>query len=96
MKTTSKTGTGLGVLAALACVGCCALPVLIAAGALSGGAAAFFADSMPAIAVALAVAAAAAFGWATYRRSRGTGCGTTTETGGCGDGSGCGCATTRA
>jgi len=86
----SKTGTGLGALAAVACVACCALPVLIAAGILSGGAAVFLADSMPAIAIGFALAAAAAFGWAAWRRSRrAAGCG------GCGQGesAACSCAT---
>lgn len=71
----SKAGTGLGALTAAACVACCALPALIAAGVLSGGAAVFLADSMPVIAVVLAVSAAVTFGWAAYRRSRISSCG---------------------
>lgn len=86
----SKTGTGPGAPAAVACVVCCALPILITAGALSGGAAVSLADSMPVIAVALAVAAAVA----AWRRSRhGAGCG-----GRCGQqgtSTACSCATTR-
>lgn len=93
--TTSKTGTGLGGLAALACVACCALPILITAGVLSGGGAVFLADKMPAIAVVLAVAAGGTFAFAAWRRSRRPGCAKTARTGdGCGGQGGCGCAAT--
>lgn len=79
----SRTGAGLGVPVALACIGCCALPILITAGVLSGGAAVFLADRMPALAAVLAAATAGVFAWAAYRRSRRPGRTTTSEPGGC-------------
>ena len=88
MKTTSKSGTGLGVLAGIACVACCAIPVLIAAGALSGAGAAFLADKLPIIAIVLAIAAAIAFAVAARRKTRTSGCGDSRSTG---SGGGCGC-----
>ncbi|TMQ92216.1 hypothetical protein ETD83_27715 [Actinomadura soli] len=87
MKIASRAGTGFGTLAAVACVACCALPVLIAAGVLSGGAAAFLADRMPLVAVGLTVLAVAAFAVAARRRTGARGCGSKA--------SGCGCSTTR-
>lgn len=96
MNTTSKSGTGLGILAGTACVACCALPVLITAGVLSGTGAAFLADKMPIIAVVLAVAAAGAFAVAARRKSRPNGCGDSCGTRtGAGSDSGCGCAARR-
>ncbi|GAA3221495.1 hypothetical protein [Actinocorallia longicatena] len=93
--TSSKTGTGLGLMAAVACVACCALPILVTAGILSGGGAVLLADKMPLIAGVLAAAAAGVFAFAAWRRSHRTSCAKTTETGGgCGGQSGCGCATT--
>ncbi|NUR24531.1 MAG: hypothetical protein HOV83_01525 [Catenulispora sp.] len=79
----------LAWLAAAACVACCALPALVAAGLLGGGALAV-AAWLPTVAVVLAVAAVAVFGLAWWRRSRAVrsrqGC-----TGSvCGCGSGCG------
>lgn len=93
MKTTSKSGTGLGVLAGIACVACCALPILIAAGALSGAGAAFLADKMPIIAIVLALAAVLVFAVAARRRRRASGCAGTCSTG---TGGGCGCASSSA
>lgn len=91
MKMSSKGGTRLGVLAGAACVACCALPLMIGAGMLSGGAAALLADTMPLIAAALAVAAVAAFVLATRRKTRPAGC-----AGQCGSGAACKCASAPA
>lgn len=71
----SRRGAGLGVLAGIACVACCALPVLISAGVVSGAAATFLADKMPITAVVLAVGTLAAFALAARRKFARTGCG---------------------
>ena len=75
-----------GGLAALACAACCALPVLIAAGVLTGAGAALLEKAL--LAVAAGLAALALGMWWLHRRraaqrtaAAGTGCG----------GSGCGC-----
>jgi mercuric ion transport protein len=86
VKTTSKSGIGLGVLAGIAWVACCALPVLITAGTLSGAGAAFLAGKMPIIAIILTIAAVMAFAVVARRKTRTTGCGDS-----CGTGSGVGC-----
>ncbi|MFI8251956.1 hypothetical protein [Streptomyces filamentosus] len=70
-------------MAALACVACCALPVLITAGVVGAGAGTV-AGWLPALAVVLAVLAAGAW-W--YGRRRGS-CSCAPETEGEG---GCGC-----
>jgi len=77
-----------GGLAALACAACCALPLLIAAGVLSGAGAAILEKTL--LAVAAGLAALALGMWWLHRRraaqraaAAGAGCG-------CG-GSGCGC-----
>jgi mercuric ion transport protein len=77
-----------GGLAALACAACCALPVLIAAGVLTGAGAAILEKTL--LAVAAGLAALALGMWWLHRRratqsaaASGAGCG-------CG-GSGCGC-----
>ncbi|MFF8481908.1 hypothetical protein [Streptomyces antibioticus] len=57
----------LGGLAALACVACCALPVLITAGVVGAGAGAVV-GWLPALAVVLAVLAAGTW-WLEQRRS---------------------------
>ncbi|MDX6740697.1 hypothetical protein [Actinocorallia sp. A-T 12471] len=75
MRRTKAAGTGLGVLAGLACAACCALPVLIGAGVLTGAGAAVLAERMPLIAVVLAVTAVVAFSVAARRRKAGCGCG---------------------
>jgi len=76
----------LAWLAGAACVACCALPALVAAGVLGGGALAV-AAWLPTVAVILALAAAGVFGWARWHRSRAV------ENGhGC-TGSSCGCGT---
>jgi hypothetical protein len=75
--------SGLTGLAGLACAACCAIPVLLAAGVLSGTGWAAAGAWMPGIAIALATLAAGAWWWASRRRHRG----------GCAGGTGCGCAT---
>ena len=77
-----------GGLTALACAACCALPLLIAAGVLSGAGAAILEKTL--LAVAAGLAALALGMWWLHRRraaqraaAAGAGCG-------CG-GSGCGC-----
>ncbi len=68
-----KTLSGrLAGLSALACVACCALPALIAAGVVGGGLWAWLGGALPAIAVGTAVAAAGAWWWADHRCSCGT------------------------
>ena len=91
--TASRAGTGLGALAALACVACCGFPVLITAGILSGGTAAFLAGSLPVIASVLAGAAVLTFAVAAHRKARGASC----ASAGCGSAgdSSCGCQTCR-
>ena len=86
MKTSSKAGAGIGAVAGVACAACCAVPVLIGGGMLSGAAAAVWAVRTPLIAVVLALAALAAFGLAARRKSR---------AGGCAAGEGCGCSPAR-
>ncbi|MFE1289222.1 hypothetical protein [Streptomyces sp. NPDC058751] len=63
-----KASTALGGLAALACVACCALPVLITAGVVGAGAGAIV-GRLPAIAVVLAVLAAGTWWLGQRRRS---------------------------
>jgi high-affinity Fe2+/Pb2+ permease len=69
-----------GGLAALACAACCALPVLIAAGVLTGASAAILEKTMLAIAAGLATLGAGMW-WLHRRRSAqraaaaGAGCG---------------------
>jgi hypothetical protein len=82
-----------GGLAALACAACCALPVLIAAGVLTGAGAAIVERTLLAVAAGLSVLALGMW-WLHRRRSahRDAACGTSGREGtsGCG-GSGCGC-----
>ncbi|MFF7295436.1 hypothetical protein [Streptomyces sp. NPDC008265] len=78
-----RTPKALGGLAALACVACCALPVLITAGVVGAGAGAV-AGRLPAVAVVLAVLAAGT--WWYDRRDRPCSCVPKTTGGG-----GCGC-----
>ena len=75
--------SGLTGLVGLACAACCAIPLLLAAGVLSGAGWAAVGAWMPGIAVALAALAGAAWWWASRRRHRS----------GCVGGSGCGCST---
>lgn len=77
-----------GGLAALACAACCAIPLLIAAGVLTGAGAAVLEQTLLAVAAGLAVLALGMW-WLHRRRTArraaaaGAGCG-------CG-GAGCGC-----
>ncbi|MGC2998649.1 hypothetical protein ACPF8X_09765 [Streptomyces sp. G35A] len=72
----------LGGLAALACVACCALPVLITAGVVGAGAGAVV-GWLPAVAVVLAVLAAGTW-WLRQRRRPCSCTAKTTGEGGCG------------
>uniref|UniRef100_A0AAU2K274 Mercury transporter n=1 Tax=Streptomyces sp. NBC_00049 TaxID=2903617 RepID=A0AAU2K274_9ACTN len=80
-----RTPKALGGLAALACVACCALPVLITAGVVGAGAGAVV-GWLPALAVVLAVLAAGTWWYGQRRRS----CSCASKTAGEG---GCGCKT---
>ncbi|GIE81740.1 hypothetical protein Aph02nite_76900 [Actinoplanes philippinensis] len=75
--TTDRRGrllpSGLTGLAGAACAACCLIPMLLAAGVLSGAGWAAAGAWMPGIAVALAGLAAAAW-WLTRRRRHRTGC----------------------
>jgi len=74
-----------GGFAALACIACCAIPLLIAAGVLTGARAAILQRTLPAVAAGLAVLALGMW-WLHRRRSARP----ATTTCGCG-GNGCGC-----
>ncbi|MFF5363732.1 hypothetical protein ACFY4I_30785 [Streptomyces scabiei] len=78
-----RTPKALGGLAALACVACCALPVLITAGVVGAGAGVVV-GWLPALAVVLAVLAAGTWWLGQRRRS----CACAPKTAGEG---GCGC-----
>jgi mercuric ion transport protein len=75
--------SGLTGMAGLACAACCAIPVLLAAGVLSGAGWAAAGAWMPGIAVALIALAAGAWWWVSRRR----------HGGGCDGGTSCDCAT---
>ncbi len=66
--------SGMTGLTGLACAACCAIPLLLAAGVLSGAGWAAAGAWMPGIAVVLAALAGAAWWWARRRRHH-TGCG---------------------
>ena len=66
--------SGLAALGISGCVLCCALPLLLAAGVVTGSAAAMLADWLPGVAAAL-VAAAALTWWWTSRGDRCASCG---------------------
>ena len=76
-----------GGLAALACAACCALPVLIAAGVLTGAGAAILQKTLLAIAAGLATVALGM--WWLHRRRCAQRAAATSAGCGCG-GSGCG------
>jgi mercuric ion transport protein len=59
--------TGLTGLAGAACAACCAIPLMLAAGVLSGAGWAAVGRSMPAVAVVLAALAVAAWWWVDRR-----------------------------
>jgi hypothetical protein len=65
--------SSLAGLAGVACAACCAIPVLLTAGVLSGAGWAVAVSWMPGVAVALAALAGAAWWWTSRRRHR-TGC----------------------
>ncbi|HWB34837.1 MAG TPA: hypothetical protein VHA75_02325 [Rugosimonospora sp.] len=73
--------TGLTSLAGLACLACCAIPFLLAAGVVSGAGWTVAGDWMPGLAVSLGVLAGGAWWWARRRRHRP----------GCAGGTGCAC-----
>jgi hypothetical protein len=79
-------------LAGLACLACCLVPFLIAAGVLGGGAA-FIVGWLPAIAVALAVLAAGLW-WLQYRRAHARPCSCRTRSTKA-ESSGCSCGSSR-
>ncbi|MEU5942302.1 hypothetical protein ABZ807_24665 [Micromonospora sp. NPDC047548] len=60
--------SGLTGLAGVACVGCCAIPLLLAAGVLSGAGWVVLGRWLPGLTVALTAAAGVAFWWARRRR----------------------------
>jgi mercuric ion transport protein len=62
--------SGLTGLAGLACAACCAIPVLLAAGVISGASWAVAVAWMPGIAVTLAALAGAAWWWTARGRHR--------------------------
>ncbi|MGC4864770.1 hypothetical protein ACLQ3B_04950 [Micromonospora sp. DT53] len=74
---------GMTGLAGLACAACCAIPLLLAAGVLSGAGWAAAGAWRPGIAVTLAALAGGAWWWTIRRSHRGA----------CASGSGCGCST---
>lgn len=76
-----------GGLAALACAACCALPVLIAAGVLTGAGAAILEKTL--LAVAAGFAALALGMWSLHRRRSAQRAAAAAAACGCG-GSGCG------
>ncbi|GGN94380.1 hypothetical protein GCM10010112_83650 [Actinoplanes lobatus] len=74
--------SGLTGLAGIACAACCLIPMLFAAGILSGAGWAVAGSWLPGITIALAAAAGGAWWWASRRRHR-AGCA----------GGGCACGT---
>jgi mercuric ion transport protein len=70
-------------LAGAACAACCVIPLLLAAGVLSGAGWAVAVAWLPGVAVMLAVSAGAAWWWAQRRQHRG----------GCAGGGTCACGT---
>lgn len=65
--------SGLTGLAALACAACCAIPLLLGAGVLSGAGWAAAGAWMPGVAVATAALAGLAWWWARRRGRQRTG-----------------------
>ncbi|MCP2323269.1 mercuric ion transport protein [Hamadaea flava] len=64
----------LGSLAGLACLLCCAIPFLLAAGVLGGAGWAALGQILPGIALVLAAAAGLAWWWARQRPAHAAGC----------------------
>ena len=84
--------SGLAMLGIGGCALCCALPLLLATGVLTGSVAAFLSDWLPGAASALVAAAVLAWWW-TSRRDPCTSCGrdqTRSDTGSA-LGAGCSC-----
>lgn len=79
-RTRRRRPTALAGLGAIACVACCALPLLLAAGALSGAGWAITGRWLPALAVLL-IASVAVLWWFFRRHHRQ----------GCAGGAGCTC-----
>jgi hypothetical protein len=77
----ARAPKALAALAGLACVACCLLPALIAAGVVGGSAAALV-GWLPALAAGLA-ALAGALWWLQRRRSRSCSCHRSRDTGAC-------------
>jgi mercuric ion transport protein len=77
-----------GGLAALACAACCAIPLLITAGVLTGAGAAILKKTLLAVAVGLAVSALGM--WWLHRRGPARRAAAPASGCGCG-GTGCGC-----
>ena len=71
--TRRRLPTVLAGLAAAACVACCALPLLLAAGALSGVGWGITGQWLPALAVLL-IASAGVLWWTSRRRRHRDGC----------------------
>jgi len=65
---------GLGGLTGLACLLCCLIPVLLAAGVLGGAGWAAFGRVLPGVAVALAAGTALAWWWSRRHRTHPAGC----------------------
>ena len=83
--------SGLAMLGISGCVLCCALPILLAAGVLTGSAAAFLADWLPGVAAGLIAAAAVAWWWTSRRRHRCGSCGESNNGSDTATGTGCSC-----
>ena len=66
--------SALTALAVTGCAACCALPLLLAAGVLSGGVAAGLYDWVPGVAAALIAAAVITWWWNTRRKTHSSGC----------------------
>jgi mercuric ion transport protein len=66
--------TSLGSLAGVACVACCTIPLLLAAGVLGGTGWAAVGRFMPGVAVGLAALAGLTWWWAARRRAHASGC----------------------
>jgi hypothetical protein len=73
---------GLAGLAGITCAACCVVPILLAAGVLSGAGWAALDAALPGIAIALAAAAGLAWSWNRRRTHHAHTC-TTTSGGSC-------------
>lgn len=66
--TGSRTSRALAALSVVACVGCCALPTLLAAGLVVGGGWSALSHWLPGIAITALALALLAGWWAQHRR----------------------------